>query len=183
VRITGEEVLQIARAVARRYARRCWWADLDDLTGEASRIVLEARDRWDPQVGVPFSAYATRAATVKLRDYLWEQSSPVSGGLHNPRKLLGGLQRAPMLDDEHPHQPDPGHSLDEAAWRLRVRKTIRRIANRTEDGDLAVEVLVRGRKPEDVHAETGASPYRAVHLVRRKVRTDATLYRLWRRGP
>jgi DNA-directed RNA polymerase sigma subunit (sigma70/sigma32) len=181
MRIDADEVMRIAKAVARRYAARCWWADVDDLTGEASRAVLEARETWDPQVGVPFDGYAARAATNALGDYLWRQSSPVSGGLHNPRELIAGVHAAPLEDDSARHDPKTAMVLDDINWRLRVRKRIRQLAARTKDGHLAVEVLVRGRKPSEVIRETGGNAYSAVMLVMRKMREDAVLYELWQR--
>lgn len=180
--MTGREVLRIARAVARRYAKRCWWADVDDMTSVASLAVLEASESWDPQVGIPREGYVARAAALQVRDFLWRQSSPVSGGLHNPRELIAGVHAAPLDEDLVEHDTDPGKKLDRLRWRLRVRDRLRKLAGRTRDGDLAAEVLVRGRTPVEVRKETGRDVYGAVHLVRRKAREDEPLYKLWRRG-
>jgi len=180
--VDAEEVLRIAKAVAQRYANRCWWADVGDMVQEATVAIIVARRTWDPQVGVPFDGYAARAAALRVKDWLWRESSPVTGGLHDPRKNVAGVHAAELKDDVAP-QParDPGEALDEIDWRLRVRRRLRALAGRTRDGDLAAEVLVRGRPPADVIRETGADVYGAVHLVRRKVGSDARMYALWRR--
>lgn len=193
--ITAEDVLRIAKAVARRYANRCWWADPDDVTSEASVAVLQAKRTWDPTVGVPFDGYAQRAAALRVRTYLWGESSPVTGGLHDPKKNIANVRRAglmmrtagghdaPEMHSERPelmHTPDPAAQLDDANWRLRVRRRLRALARDGRDGELATEVLVRGRKPAEVIAESGRDVYGAVHLVRRKVRSDRRMYNLWR---
>lgn len=179
-KIDAADVIRIARAVAHRYANRCWWADVDDMTSEASVAVLQARKTWDPEVGVPFDGYAQRAAALRLHLYLWAQSSPVSGGLHDPHKHIAGVQRGEFNEEVHSEPSvDPAATLDEINWRLRVRRRIRALARDGRDGDLAVEVLVRGRTPKEVIAETGADVHGAVHLVRRKLREDKRAYRLW----
>lgn len=178
----GADVLRIARAVARRYKKKCWWANVDDMTSEASVAILESAANWDPQVGIPIDGYVARAAALRVRDYLWRQSSPVSGGLHNPRELIAGVHAAPLDEDIVQHEESVESQLDKMQWRLRVRDRLRQLAERTRDGELAAEVLVRGRPSGEVIAETGRDVYGAVHLVRRKVRTDAMLYKLWRRS-
>jgi len=182
--ITTEEVMRIAKAVAARYARRCWWADRDDLVSEATFGVLEARRTFDPQVGVPFDGYAAKAAAHKVGAYLWRQSSPVSGGMGDPRKNIAGVHAAPTsaidgLSNEH----DITQALDEEAYQLRVRRRLRRLAERSLDGDLAIEVMVRGKTSGEVIRETGRDAYRAVELLRRKAKNDYGLYKLWRMGP
>ncbi len=179
--IDGDEVLRIAKAVARRYANRCWWADVDDMTNEASVAVLTAKRTWDPEVGVPFDGYAARAAALHLRTYLWRVSSPVSGGIHDPKKNIAGVHAGEFSEEHHgvPVDQDPGLKLDEVNWLLKVRRRIRALARDGRDGELASEVLVRGRRPMDVIAETGRDVHGAVHLVRRKIREDRRLHKLW----
>jgi DNA-directed RNA polymerase specialized sigma subunit len=177
--IDADEVLRIARGVARRYAARCWWADIEDMTSEASIAILKARRTWDPEVGVPFAGYASRAATLRVRDYLWSQSSPVTGGLADPQKNIAGTQAVSLDEAKHGEVADPRSLLEEYEWRMRVRARVRKIAKRTKDGDLAIEVLVHDRPSGEVIKETGRRVYQAVHLVRRKARLDARLYRLW----
>jgi len=179
--IDADEVLRIARAVAARYRKHCWWADFDDLVQTASVAVLEARVTFDPQVGVPFAGYASRAASRQVSEALWRASTPLSGGLHDPRKHIAGVH-AEQLEDKHlANQTNPGEVLDDIAWRLKVRRRVRKLAKRTRDGDLAEAVLLHGRTPGDLIRETGRDVYGAVELTRRKVKRDAPLYRLLRR--
>jgi DNA-directed RNA polymerase specialized sigma subunit len=196
-KIDGEEVQRIARAVARRFKRRCWWADVDDMESEACVAVLKAHKTFDPQVGVPFAGYAARAAALQITDWLWRQSSPLSGGLHDPEKNIAGVFRMTLdiLASGHRGEdttrreltvdPDTGNELDVAAWRLAVREQLRLLAERTRNGDLAVEVLVRDRPSRDVMQQTGRGRdvYKATELVRRLARKDAALYELWQRAP
>lgn len=193
--ITGDDVLRIAKAVARRYANRCWWADVDDMTSEASVAVLQAARTFDPEVGIPFDGYAARAAALRVKMFLWGESSPVSGGLHDPQKHIAGVMRDELTvrgrgDDkgaefERPelsYSPDPGDELDAVDWRLKVRRRVRALSRDGRDGDLAHEVLVRGRRPAELIEETGRDVYGAVHLVRRKLREDRRAYELWRQN-
>ncbi len=180
--IESEEVLRIAKAVAMRYKRRCWWADVDDLVSEASVAVLTAHKTFDPQVGVSFAGYATKAAILRVRGFLWRESSPLSGGLHDPRKNIAGVHAAPLDDNLLERTPNARDQMELIEWRHRVRDRIRVLADRTRDGDLAVEVMVHERPPGEIIQETGRRAYSAVSLVRRKVRSDAPLYKLWRQG-
>ncbi len=178
--IGADTILKIAHDVARRFKRRCWWADMDDLTGEASRIVLEASRSWDPQVGVPFWGYAHTAAVRGLGAYLWQQSAPVSEKAHR-RKDLAGVYKTDVnkIDEEKfADVPDAGELLDETRWRDRVRHQIERLAAVTPNGHLAVQVLVHEIQPADLEAPR-SEIYRAVHLVRRKIKEDYDLYYLW----
>lgn len=190
--IDAAEVKRIAKAVSKRYANRCWWADPEDMEQEACIAVIKAHKTWDPQVGVPFVGYATRAANKTVHDFLWRESSPVTGGLHDPEKNIAGVLRAP-LPDESPKADDKKPSfvptslatvdntaaqLDDVKWRLSVRRRVRQLAARTTNGDAAVEVLIRGRAPSEVREELGGDVYRATELVRRQVRNDSVSYKL-----
>lgn len=189
--VNAAEVLRIARAVAHRYAQRCWWADLDDLTSVASVAVLDASRHWDPQVGVPFDGYAARAASNQVREHLWRESSPLSGGLHDPRKNIEGVTRTSLdiqtEDGEWVPRPelatraDPGPELDDTQWRLRVRRRVRALARAVPDGDLARAVLLEGRAPSELAPGGDLSrAYKAVQVLRKRVRFDSVSYRLMR---
>jgi DNA-directed RNA polymerase sigma subunit (sigma70/sigma32) len=201
--IDAVEVMRIAKAVARRFKRHCWWADVDDLESEGAVAVLRAHRTFDPQVGVPFAGYATRAAALQITDYLWRQSSPVSGGMHDPQKHIAGKHRvgldmpesqssgqagATRVSERKSHKelmvfPDVEETLDVEAWRLDVRRQLRAIASITKDGDLAVAVMVHDERPAEVIKRSGRNAYKATELVRRKVRKDAASYELWQRAP
>lgn len=187
MKIDADQVLRIARAVAARYRKTCWWADFDDLVQTASVAVLEAHGTFDPQVGVPFSGYAARAASRQVSEALWKASTPLSGGLHDPEKHIAGVHHhhlgdlAGHVEDQNP--TDPGEAIDEFRWRLRVRRRVRKLSRRTKNGDLAADVLLYGRSPGDLIRATGRNAYRAVELTRRKAKDDAVLYKLLHRRP
>jgi hypothetical protein len=178
--VDPETVLRIARAVALRYKRRCWWADVDDLTSEASVAVLRAARTWDPQVGVPFEGYAGRAAVLGVRAFLWRESAPVSGGQSDPRANLTGVRRVELGDDLAVESSTPAQ-IDTVRWRLAVRDRIRSLAQQSKGGDAAYEVVGRDRTPSDVQREhPEVRVYSAVEVLRRKVRDDYKLYDLWK---
>ncbi len=196
-KIDASEVLRIAKAVAQRYAARCWWADKDDMTSEASEAILCAQRTFDPQVGVPFDGYAAKAAALRIRSWLWKNSSPVSGGSHDPRKHVAGVHAyqlasdrvapdgehgAALVGDSEITPADTEAQLDSMSWRMRVRERVRALAARTRDGETAVEVMLHERSSGEVIRETGKDVYGAVHLVRRKARADRELYDLWTAG-
>lgn len=196
--ISGEDVLMIAKDVAKRYARRVFWArgHMDDMTSEAVVAILQARSTYDEQVGVAFGKYAARAAYLRVADYLWGESSPASGGGHDPKKNIAGRFRAPLarptchykLDDDN-RTPWPElckdarevvdelHAMDR---QVRIRDRVRSLARRTKNGDLAEHVLLHGEASGDLSRRSGKNVHRAVELVRRKARQDAGLYELWR---
>ena len=182
MKLDAESIRRIAKAVARRYKARCWWAELDDLVSEATVAVIKAQDTFDPQVGVPFEAYASKAAEYRVSGFLWRNSSPLSGGMHNPREHIAGVYSAPLSDDLVQDAPSAFDELALIETRLSIRRRIRALANRTPGGDKAVEVLLHGRAPKEIIKESGRGVYGAVHLVRRKVRSNARLFKHWRRG-
>ena len=178
-KLDGETVMEIAREVARRYKRRCWWADVDDMAGQASVAILEAQRTWDPQVGVPLEGYVRRAAVLSVKGLLWRTSSPCSGGLGDPRRNLAELRRVP--DDHAPAtaRPDMEGKIDTERLCARVRARVAELAARTRDGQRAVPVLVGETTASDGPREERVATYKAVELVRRKARADAEMYRLW----
>lgn len=111
---------------ARRYARRCWWADLDDLKQVGHLAALRAAVTYDPRVGVDPEQYAWRAIVLSMKRALWADSSPCSGGKHRPNDALAGVRRADveslseMAADE---RPDVAAEVGEWAGLVRSRLT------------------------------------------------------------
>ncbi|HEY0502214.1 MAG TPA: sigma-70 family RNA polymerase sigma factor [Lysobacter sp.] len=89
-----------ARAIARRVHRRfaAWTVDRDDFVQNASIGLLEAIDRFDPQRGIEFRAYA--AARVR---------GSVFNGI---RVLLGGSGQAARFDERLEFLADAGADDD-----------------------------------------------------------------------
>jgi hypothetical protein len=188
--ITNELVLRLAQRAAKRYRRRPFWVtnsglvEPGDLATVAKITVYDAASTFDPSYGIPFEAYAWKAIERQLSDACWKMSSPVSGGLHDPRTHIAGVHRT-ELEDVYPIRfADPAAVLDEVQFRLRTRRALRRLAGRTQDGDMAVEVMLDGRAPTEVARARGRDVrdvYSAVELVRRKVRRSPRMYRLLRK--
>lgn len=88
------EMQAVVDQVANSYARRCWWAELDDLKQEAWGAVLSAHKSWQPTRG-PLRPYIYRAAALALRRWTLNNSSPVSAPWRDVDGLRG-LLRAPV---------------------------------------------------------------------------------------
>jgi RNA polymerase sigma-B factor len=65
----------LAVSLARRYTGRANWSDsFEDLKQVALLGLIRAKDRYDPDRGVPFSAFATSAIVGELKHYLRDRS-------------------------------------------------------------------------------------------------------------
>lgn len=105
--VDPQSIMKMAANVARNYKRRCPWADVDDMTSRGCIAIVAAQQTFDPDVGTEFKDYAMRAAALQVKDLLWRQFSPVSGGLHNPRKHLAHIERVQAeADHTKPQQRD-----------------------------------------------------------------------------
>ena len=180
--MTDIEIRQLAIAVARRYKRRCWWADLDDLTGEASAAVLKAVPNWDPEVGVPIEAYVWRAAAFACKHWLWKNTAPVNASSHSAKKLKGlhrvGLKEVRDQASDH----DPLREYTDMEWRQRVKAHLEEIIATTPNGDLAAAVLLEERRPVEMEADV-QHVYKAAAVLRKRLRQSYPLYQLWKELP
>ncbi len=76
-----ESHLPLVRSIARRYAGR--GETLDDLVQVGAVALIRASDRFDPDRGVSFAAFATPAVEGEIRRHLGDQA----GSLRIPRQL------------------------------------------------------------------------------------------------
>jgi RNA polymerase sigma-B factor len=86
-----ESHLPLVRAIARRYAGR--GESVEDLVQVGSVALVRASDRFDPDRGVSFGAFASPAVEGEIRRHLGDQT----GSLRIPRQLrqmTGELQRS-----------------------------------------------------------------------------------------
>lgn len=178
---TPAEVLRIARRAAQGYARKCWWADVDDLTQEAAAAVVKAQTTFDPNRGTPFKAYALRAAEYALQPYIWGESSPVSGSFGAKLSgALAGLYRAGEVDPETPSNAESAEvALTTRSWSESVRALVRAL----DPTGLARDVLLYEQKSAEVAAARGVpvdEVYEATAKVREALKRSAEAYWLFK---
>lgn len=153
--ITEQELERICKQAAGRYGK-VWWADARDLQAEAAVAILSADGTFDPTRGVPFRAYAWRAAMLHLRSYLLRAGSPVSGR-SRPERMVG-MHHAPIEEaDEHASAvPTPEAALAHARWARTVRVISAHLLAWAEEAD--------GPMPPTTRAAARASlALRALH--------------------
>ncbi len=171
------ELEQVVNAAATRYAAKCWWAELDDLKQEGWVAALEAQQRWNPNYGVPLHGYAWRAVVLHLRNYLWEQSKPVTGR-KNHGEVLRGTRRvstAVLLDH---HADDPLETERAEVWWARMREQARLVVEGGRHGGVAARVLLDGERVAVVAEDVGwpvHKVWRADHVARKRIARDADL--------
>jgi len=163
----------IAKSVASSYLRSCRWADWEDLRQEAWVAILQARGTWDGNRGVPFPAYARRAAVLSVHRYLWRSGKPVSGPPERLKEAAPAVADVPVEDLVAPEPPEiSGRGL---AIFLRLALGI---VLGIRDGAAAARVLLKGEKPGLVARETGIPARRVYHvscLARKRLRGNRWL--------
>ena len=198
--ISTAEIIELARGVARRYRRRCWHADVEELTQvgvTAELAALHQVDQSDPAA----LAYLKRVAAVAMRDSLLRSASPVSA--RDPGKLVGTrscVVGTSESDEAGTYFPAaPGTPVDEkvldAHWEHAARRrlaTVTETASGEPNRQRASESLpwgvmrdhLLGEDPPRVVARRYGVPVRIVYRItrelRRAVEEDRELYRLTR---
>lgn len=137
--VTEEKLVSVA---ARRYARRSWWVDIEDLKQEGRVAVEEARRKFDHNYGTPWEAYCWRAILFAMKRFLWASSVPVSGGSHRPRESYANVRRADAVEDDDFEVVDcaPDKALFDREWDARVRKRVMQLGGDTH-GDIHLVLL------------------------------------------
>lgn len=183
-----EQAQHLVTVAARRYARKCWWADPDDLRQVGHLAVVQARRTYDLRVGVTPVQYYWRAILFSMSRYLWKESAPVSGGGHRPELALKGCVRA-SLDDPAvgPRQVDaltPEDRVEDARWLARVQAQLGALAREDGAGGANVLAVLLEHAPAqelaDVRGTRLHAIYRATSELRRRVSNDEALYELMR---
>lgn len=160
------DVLPVADAVARGYARRYPWMGGDDLAQEARAAVLAALRTFDGSRGVPLTAYARRAAARALWGHVNAARSPVSNR-HRP----GDLATVPLALDVTalPLASDGVRAAEVADLAARVRALL---------APWEWAVLVAGAAPCDAAHALGLpveQVYAALAAARLRLRRDPGL--------
>lgn len=168
-----DTVNRVANAVASRYKRKCWWADIEDLRHEAIVAILRAAKTADPQSTIPFDGYAARAAALSIRAYLWSVTAPVNESWHRV-KDLAGVHRTKLTNDI-PLDFSIFTELEKRQWREQVYSRLMELSSQIENGEFALAMLLEG-KPAKVC-------YKANAKLRRYILNDSKLYYLWKDSP
>jgi DNA-directed RNA polymerase specialized sigma24 family protein len=134
---------------ARRYARRVWWANEEDLKQEGWVAALEAAASWKPTGGASLKWYVWTAIVRSMRNLLLRDSAPVKAGWHNLHKLKG-LQRAEVPTD-NALRFDKGQRPNKMLRFFQVEET-----PESKLGD--VELAARVRQALDQSIATGKLP-------------------------
>jgi RNA polymerase sigma factor (sigma-70 family) len=163
-----EELTALARRAARRYKRKCWWADERDLRQTAALALLEAQRNYDPQTGIPFEGYAWKVMINQLHGAVLRASAPVSAP-HHKLPDLKGLYRAALDDGLVDLRADPYRVLAALEKQARMKAALDDILADEHDHQIARDVLLRDLKPRAVAASRGV-PIEQVYVVVRRVK-------------
>lgn len=176
----------MARAVdkvARRYARRCWWVDEDDLRQEAWLVAHKIRPKYDAQRAPSGTVrpLVSRAASRALTRLLLFQSAPVSAS-DGKRYDLVGLHRAPLPQEGATGEGDL--RLKHVPAPLRVEETAERIAAREQWNNRVLSRLLEVCSPAELEGMMtvvvdGARPTAATSASMARLAGDGALKVLW----
>lgn len=180
--LDAQEIQALATQAANRYARKFRRLDVSDMVQEATVAALSALRTFDPTKGIPFRAYAWRAAILHLRSWCWLASSPVSGAHHRPEVLAGvsSCEVAEQHDEEGGKEivacdaPWAEELLADRSWKMRVRETLAGLLQQSavaEDAHLALGVMLDEKSSAEVAVEQGV----AVERVQRAARVGRAL--------
>lgn len=160
--ISDQELAYLVDRLARRYARRCWWADEEDLRQVAWLSAIEARARFVPSAGSVGGFFHLRIKRDIAR-WLLQNSSPVSSKDNPERYGLVGLTRLPIehappipcMDPEEEHLLRARHRAVAEAVRAAVHP---------DDHD-ALEEMLDGRRPRKRKHNVWAKQHRVIEQL------------------
>lgn len=184
---------------ARRYARRVWWANTDDLKQEGWIAALEATQSWNPNGGASLRWYVWTAIVRSMRNHLLRESAPVKAGWHNLHKLKGLKRIAVPEDNDLSTRPgntmvcstklaaftDPRLTPEEALaveeWATRSRKVVEKTVFAGKLPTKVMAVLIDGTKVRKLTRTERARRQllRACKTAKDAVRDDLVAQDLW----
>jgi DNA-directed RNA polymerase specialized sigma subunit len=170
----NETTHKIAMSLAKRYKRRCWWANIDDLFQEAYRTGLDAQRTWDSEGSVNFQWYAWRAMAYELRKFLWKNSSPLSCSSHNFDKIKG-IHRVELKDSI-----ESEINIEKELYQKEISSEVRqRLIELLESNDIEViQVLLKTKEANQTKDPRATA--KAVSRLRNKVKKDYKMYDIWK---
>lgn len=177
---TLKAMLDEAALVAKRYARKCRWADVRDMAQEARVAVLDAYKRYDGKRSV--TAYAGTVATYAVRAWLSNNVSAVNVSWRHRKEVA---TTRVVGDDVLMSMTADDLAADECLAREEgLRLTAERVAQLLAEGreaELAALVLM-GQKSADVAAKADvpvSMVYRARQSLAKKLKHDSMLREAW----
>lgn len=198
-----EEAELIVRTVVRRYHAHCWWRDEEEMLQDAYLAVEEARNWYDPQVGVPWEAYAKKAVAFALKRKLWGASfAAYVPERHQREAAKTGAGRGVSLVrwDDGGEEPvarapkslqalfDPPSLLERRRWKQRVAVKVMEalVPEMGEAAALVIPVLT-GEESAGAVALRLCLPKRRIHKLtcraRFILRGSRELRELWKDAP
>lgn len=199
-----EDPMEVARRCAARAKRRVWWAERGDLEQEAALAALSAARTWDPDTGVPLSAYVWRACSLHLRKYLWRCSAPVSETDHN-LNTLRDVHRTQLPSEATgakycdrswyiKNMPERIHNSDidafslfrQKEWECAVRQQLDHLFDKTDMKEAIARVLLYEERPAVVAATFGLSVrdlYAKTKQAKKLASSNALLFNLMKECP
>lgn len=173
------EIKQIVHNYAKRYARRCWWADERDLQQVGWVGVQIARRKYDPAKG-KVGPYFGRAVRRAITNFLIRESCPASSSWHDRFKTIGMIR----VSEDNPDAIAAFEGEDEG-WADRIlddrRRRVRLLARLYEvvgaDGRAGLDALL-GQKKQRGGQMSGALR-RSIALAWGRIAGDDELRRLW----
>lgn len=189
---------EVATKAAHRFARRVFWADVDDLKQEALTVAVKAFKGFDRAVGVDLEAYLWIVCVRQLGKYCWRNSAPVSEAEHQLRNLKGVHRAALDTKQEllftsgtgslHPNLVAKERTdalLEEKQWTEAVRAQVDYLLEQytPEERKVAVNVIVHKQQPRVVARRSGrkvTEVYRIARRAKTALAENLLLYELWK---
>lgn len=172
------EIDKIVAQTSRKYARKCWWAEEDELRQVAATAAAVARPHFNPEVG-KVGPYFGRAIKRGVSNFLIRASCPASSSWHDRFKTIGikrvgeeDPEAAKVLDGEDHGWAD--RILDDK--RLRVRLLARLFEVVGADGRPGLEAMLSETK----RGGRVAAPVQAsIDLAVARIRADDECRMFW----
>jgi len=135
------EYYTVVRIIARRLARRLpTHIDREELTQEGMIGLMDAQERYDPSLGVPFKAYAETRIRGSMVDWLRKQDVVPRSVRRKAHRIESGrteltrtLKRAPTREELADHLGLSVVALDAMARDAWIRRTVSLDASTYED--------------------------------------------------
>lgn len=183
-----EQMARIAKDVAWKYARRCWWQDRQEIEQQAWTVVLEVKKHHAPRDAAGeidrniFGAIAYKAAMRQLSRWMWRESSPVSTTDHDV-KNMGDAFRAPTTKLERAEfsPPSPEDLVDEKRLLKALTKRVYELCGNTLYVRATMLILMEGEKPAEIAKALGIDIwilYRTNEWMKIVLRSDSKMLEL-----